>query len=213
MTDVVNAPALDGRRLYLVCDASFEQAEAALTAGVEILQLRDRTLDDGELLRRASELAELAHRHGALFFVNDRPDIALVCGADGVHVGQADLPTSAIRELAGDRLLIGRSTHTPKQIQAALAESNDYLSVGPVHATPTKPGRPAVGLELVAHAAATVSRPWFAIGGIDATTLPAVTGAGATRVAVVRAVTDDADPAAATIALKRALGDEPARGS
>lgn len=211
MSDMETKSSLADRRLYLVCDASFDQAEAALTAGVDILQLRDRTLDDRELLCRAKSLAELAHRHGALFFVNDRADVALASGADGVHVGQADLPPEAIREIAGDRLLIGLSTHTPEQIQAALAEPIDYLSMGPVYSTPTKPGRPAVGLELVAFAAATVDLPWFAIGGVDAETLSDVLCAGAKRVAIVRAITEAADVAEAAANLDRALHGTPVR--
>ncbi len=193
------------RRLYLVCDAGFAGVEEALAGGVDVLQLRDRSLGDNELLTRALEWAEIAHRHGALFFVNDRPDIALLSGADGVHVGQDDLPPAAVRELAGDRLLIGRSTHTPEQIRAAMDEPVDYIAVGPVHATPTKPGRPAVGIELVEVAAREASKPWFAIGGIDATNVASVTQAGATRVVVLRAIAQAPDPHAAATALRDAL--------
>jgi thiamine-phosphate pyrophosphorylase len=146
---------------------------------------------------------EQAHAAGALFVVNDRPDVALLAGADGVHVGQDDLPPRAVRELVGDGLLIGLSTHAPAEIDAA--EGVDYIGVGPVHATPTKPGRPAVGLDLVRYAAAHARVPWFAIGGLDGATAPAVVEAGATRLAVVRAVCGAADPGAAAGSLAALL--------
>jgi thiamine-phosphate pyrophosphorylase len=130
--------------------------------------------------------------------------VALLVGADGVHVGQDDLPPVEVRRLVGEELLVGLSTHAPAELEAA--SEVDYVGVGPVHATPTKPGRPAVGLELVRHAAAHARLPWFAIGGVDATTAPAVVEAGATRLAVVRAITRANDPRAAAAALRAALG-------
>jgi thiamine-phosphate pyrophosphorylase len=204
-------PSLDGRSLYLVCDAAFTGVAEALRGGVGIVQLRDRRLPDGELLAHARMLAELVHAHGGLFLVNDRVDVALLAGADGVHVGQEDISPRDVRELCGDRLLIGLSTHNEQQIAAAA--DVDYIGVGPVVATPTKPGRPSVGLELVRHAAARVSRPWFAIGGIDAETAPAVVAAGATRLAVVRAITDAPDPRSAAEALSAATGPRPRSAS
>lgn len=195
--------ALDGRSLYLVCDATFAGVEQALLGGVQIVQLRERALQDGALLRHACALADLVHAHGGLFLVNDRVDIALVCGADGVHVGQDDLPPEAVRRLTGERLLVGLSTHSPAQIDAA--SGVDYIGVGPVHATPTKPGRPAVGHELVRYAAAHARLPWFAIGGVDLDTAPAVIAAGASRIAVVRALTEASDPRAVAERLRRAL--------
>ena len=191
--------SLAGRNLYLVCDASFAGVEAALRGGVDIVQLRDRTLPDRDLLAYARMLAALVHEHGGVFLVNDRADIALLSGADGVHVGQDDVSPRDVRRLCGDELLIGLSTHSEQQI--ATAADVDYLGVGPVFATPTKPGRPSVGLELVRHAAARVELPWFAIGGIDAANGAAVAAAGATRAAVVRAITHAADPRAAAAAL------------
>jgi thiamine-phosphate pyrophosphorylase len=153
--------------------------------------------------------AAAAHRHGALFVVNDRPDVALALGADGVHVGQGDLPPTFVRGLVGPDVLIGLSTHSASQWRQAAPEA-DYLCAGPVYETPTKPGRAAAGLAYVraaadADGAAGSPRPWFAIGGIDATTLPHVVDAGASRVVVVRAVTEAEDPAAAVRALLEAL--------
>lgn len=195
--------SLDGRTLYLVCDATFAGVEQALRGGVQIVQLRERALPDAALLRHACSLAELVHAHGGIFVINDRVDIALLCGADGVHVGQDDLPPEGVRRLTGEGLLIGLSTHSPAQIDAALGV--DYIGVGPVHATPTKPGRPAVGCELVRYAAAHARVPWFAIGGIDLASAPAVIAAGASRIAVVRALTDASDPQAVAEQLRRLL--------
>src|SRR5690242_13216595 len=157
--------ALERARLYLVCDASFSQVAEAVAGGVDLVQLRERGLDDGALLETARRMREQAHQAGALFLVNDRPDVALLSGADGVHVGQDDLPPRAVRQLVGEDLLVGLSTHAPAEIDAAA--DVDYLGVGPVHATPTKPGRPAVGLELVGYAVEHARVPWFAIGGVD----------------------------------------------
>ncbi len=195
--------ALRRSRLYLVCDAGFTQIAAAVRGGVEIVQLRERTLDDGALLEAARRMRREAHAAGALFLINDRPDVALLAGADGVHVGQDDLPPAAVRQLVGGNLLIGLSTHAPAEIDAAA--DVDYIGVGPVHATPTKPGRPAVGLALVRYAAGHARVPWFAIGGVDGDTAPAVIGAGATRVAVVRAICGVPDPEAAAARLAASL--------
>jgi len=194
--------ALAVARLYVVTGAREalgdlpQFLEAILSAGVAAVQLREKEAEAGDLLRWGAVFRAAAGRHGALFVVNDRPDVALALGADGVHLGQDDLPVPFVRELVGPDVLIGLSTHDAAQLAAAPPEA-DYVCVGPVHQTPTKPGRPATGVELVRAAAEREGRPWFAIGGIDRETLPAVVSAGARRVAVVRAVTDAPDPGAA----------------
>ena len=191
--------AVNGR-LYLVCEARPRDfLRRALAGGVDVIQLRDRTLDDDGVVRAAEDFRAAADEFGVPFILNDRPDLVDATGADGVHLGQDDgaCPETGIR---------GRSTHAPEQAQAE--READYLSIGPVWATPTKPGRPAVGLEYVAYAARTVSKPWFAIGGLDAHTLPAAVEAGAKRAVVVRAITDAADPEAAARELSELLGVE-----
>ncbi len=206
--------------LYLCTDARRERgdlaqfADAALAGGVDIIQLRDKgsageqrfgPLEARQELAALDILAEAARRHGALLAVNDRADIARAAGADVLHLGQDDLPLPAARDIVGDTL-IGRSTHDADQLGAALAEDVDYFCVGPCWPTPTKPGRPAPGLDLVRTAAATgTATPWFAIGGIDAERLPEVLAAGARRVVVVRAITAADDPAAAARALQDLL--------
>ncbi|MEB3157808.1 MAG: thiamine phosphate synthase [Cyanobacteriota bacterium] len=181
--------------------------EAALTAGVRLVQYRPKQdpATDLERLRQARELRRACQRHGALFLVNDRLDLALAADADGVHLGQSDLPVAEARRLLGPERLIGRSTHAPEQLRQAVREGCDYVGVGPVHTTPSKPGRPAVGLAYVAAAAADCPIPWFAIGGIEASNLASVRQAGAQRVAVIRAITEAADPGAATQRLLREL--------
>src|SRR5689334_3552380 len=160
-------------RLYLVCAARPQSfLAAALRGGVDVIQLRDKALDDGGLVAAAREFRAAADAAGALFVLNDRPDLVADCAADGVHVGQDDGEPAAARAAVGGERIVGRSTHTPAQLAAAEADPDvDYYAVGPVHATPTKPGRPAAGLAYVAHAAGAATKPWFAIGGIDATTL------------------------------------------
>lgn len=195
-------------RLYLVADAAMEDAavEAALAGGVDMLQLRDPALDDDGVLARAAAWRTLCDGHGALLWVNDRPDLARRAGADGVHVGQQDMPVERARELAGPELLVGVSTHAPDQLEAAIAAGADQLSVGPVWETPTKPGRPAAGIGYVRAAAARrPPQPWFAIGGIDASNVSEVVAAGAERIVVVRTIRDAADPGAAAAALRAAL--------
>lgn len=190
-------------RLYLVCDARPQAfLEAAIRGGVDIVQLRDKTLDDAGLIAAAATFRAAAAATGALFVLNDRPDLVAACGADGVHVGQSDGSVAAARAAIGPDRIVGRSTHAPAQGAEADADPDvDYLAVGPVHATPTKPGRPAAGLEYVAWAAAHVTTPWFAIGGLDADTVGAVTAHGASRIVVVRAIADAPDPEAAARAL------------
>jgi thiamine-phosphate pyrophosphorylase len=194
-------------RLYLVTDARETQGdleaflEAVLAAGVDIVQLREKDAEAGDLLRWSHAFRAAADRHGALFVINDRPDIALAVGADGVHVGQNDLTVGIVRSLVGPELIVGLSTHSSDEYDSAPSGA-DYLCAGPVYATPTKPGRAATGLEIVSHAASrerdgSERRPWFAIGGIDPATLPDIVAMGATRIVVVRAITADPDPAAA----------------
>jgi thiamine-phosphate pyrophosphorylase len=185
-------------RLYLVCEARPRDfLRRALAGGVDIIQLRDRSLDDDGIVRAAEEFRAAADEHGVPFILNDRPDLVERCGADGVHLGQDDglFPPSGIR---------GRSTHAPEQ--ALAAREADSLSIGPVWETPTKPGRPATGIDYVRWAAEHVTdRPWFAIGGIDAGNLREVVEAGARRIVVVRAITEAADPEAAARELRDGL--------
>jgi thiamine-phosphate pyrophosphorylase len=198
---------LDTARLYLCTDARTERgdlaefADAALAGGVDIIQLRDKAngapLEAKQELAALEVLAEACARHDALLAVNDRADVALAVDADVLHLGQDDLPVRIARRVIGDDPVIGRSTHSVEQAQAAAAEPGvDYFCTGPCWPTPTKPGRPAPGLDLV-RATTGASRPWFAIGGIDLERLPEVLAAGASRVVVVRAITQAEDPAAA----------------
>ncbi len=195
-------------RLYLVCDARpLEWLRAALRGGVDLIQLRDRSLDDAGLIEAAIAFRTAAEEAGALFMLNDRPDLVAACGADGVHVGQDDATPAEARAAIGPDRIVGRSTHAPDQADAAQADPDvDYLAVGPVHETPTKPGRPAAGLEYVAYAARTVTKPWFAIGGLDTGNVDAVLQRGAERIVVVRAITQADDPEAAARALEERLG-------
>jgi thiamine-phosphate pyrophosphorylase len=204
-------------RLYLCTDARSargdlaEFVDAALTGGVDVVQLRDKTGGapiEAKLEIAALEvLAEACARHGALLSVNDRADVALAVGADVLHLGQDDIPVPLARRILGDDVVIGRSTHSVEQSRAAADEEGvDYFCTGPCWPTPTKPGREAPGLDLVrATAAFGTERPWFAIGGIDLERLPEALDAGADRVVVVRAITEAADPEAAARALRRHL--------
>lgn len=206
---------LAAARLYLICDSrpgGRELAgvlEAAIAGGVDVVQLRDKQLGDDELAGIAHAAAALCRRLGALFVVNDRPAVAMAARADGVHVGQHDMPVAEVRELVGPGMLVGLSTHAPDEIDATVAGDNpvgvDYIGVGPVHATPTKPGRPPTGLELVRYAAARAALPFFAIGGIHAGNTPAVIAAGARRIAVVRAIAAASDPERSARELRAAL--------
>jgi thiamine-phosphate pyrophosphorylase len=190
-------------------------ADAALAGGVDIIQLRDKgsvgeqrfgPLEARDELAACEILAEAARRHGALFAVNDRADIARAAGADVLHLGQGDLPLHVAREIAGPATLVGLSTHDAAQAAQAAAGAADYFCVGPCWPTPTKPGRAAPGLQLVRAAAQIAGgKPWFAIGGIDAQRLPAVLDAGARRIVVVRAITAAEDPRAAAERLSSAL--------
>ena len=198
--------------LYLCTDSRREQGDlagfldAALQGGVDIVQLREKGLEAREELALLEVVADAARRHGALWAVNDRADVAAAAGADVLHLGQDDLPVPCARRIVGAGPLVGRSTHDAAQVDAAAVEPGvDYFCVGPTWPTPTKPGRPAPGLGLTRHAAAPAPRPWFALGGIDADPLDDVLAAGARRVVVVRAITDAPDPRAAATALRARL--------
>ena len=195
---------LAAARLYVVTGARPDLAgflDAILGAGVDVIQLREKEAEAGDLLRWGETFREATERHGALFIVNDRPDVAFALDADGVHLGLNDLPPRVARELIGEDAIIGLSTHSPEQWDAAAPEA-DYLCIGPVWETPTKPGRPAAGLDAVRHAAVSgETRPWFAIGGITERNLPEVLNAGARRIVVVRAVTEAENWADAVIHL------------
>jgi thiamine-phosphate pyrophosphorylase len=193
-------------RLYLVCDERHDRfLEAALRGGVEIVQLRIKEASEHRILAIAERYARACAEHGALFVLNDRPDLVAQAGADGVHVGQDDMPVAQARSIVGPEKLVGLSTHTPSQVDAAADLEVDYIGVGPVHATPTKPGRPAVGLELVRYAADHAAVPFFAIGGIAPENVASAVDAGAQRVAVVRALTEARDPEPIARELRGAL--------
>lgn len=188
---------LAAARLYLVCDAQPDAfLDAALRGGVVIVQLRVKEGSGAAILDAARRFARICATHGALFILNDRPELVARAGADGVHVGQDDAPVAQARALVGADRIVGLSTHTPAQVDAAAGLDVDYIGVGPVHETPTKPGRPAVGLELVRYAAEHARSPFFAIGGINAGNVARVRAAGAERIAVVRALTQAPDPEA-----------------
>jgi thiamine-phosphate pyrophosphorylase len=192
--------------LYLVCDDRDDPfLEAAVSGGVDIVQLRMKDSGDDEVLAAGRRFKRVCADHEALLIVNDRPELAAAIGADGVHLGQDDASVAAARALLGEDRLVGQSTHSPAQIHAAADGGADYIGVGPVHETPTKPGRPATGLELVRYAAAHATLPFFAIGGITSANVAAVREAGATRIAVVRALTEAADPASVARGLRTAL--------
>jgi len=174
-------------------------------AGVDIVQLRDKGLPDRALLERARVAREAAHAAGALFVLNDRPDLALACDADGVHVGQDDVPAAVARRIVGPDRLVGLSTHAPDELAAAAGEPVDYVSAGPVEPTPTKPGRPGTGLDYIRLAAERSAHPFFVTGGVSPATLPAIAAAGATRFVVVRALTESPDPAAVAAELRRLI--------
>ncbi len=214
-------------RLYLVCDAGGRAPRhrelgdllgAAIAGGVDIVQLREKHLPDDELLVVANAARALCERYGPptpLLIVNDRPLVARAAGADGVHVGQDDMPVSEVRELVGPDMLIGLSTHAPAEIDAAAPSAPDgspavdYIGVGPVHETPTKPGRPSVGTELVNYASAHATVPFFAIGGLHEGNLPDVIDTGARRVCVLRAISDAEDPERAARELSKLLDAQP----
>ncbi len=182
-----------------------EVAEAALRGGADCIQWRDKRTPDRPFLETALRLREVTRRHGALFVVNDRAAVAMQAEADGIHVGHEDLPVPEVRKRVGSGMLIGRSTHSLEEAVQAESAGADYIGVGPVFATPTKPDYPAVGTALLGQIRDRIQIPWVAIGGIDLKNLALVLSAGASRVAVVRAVTGASDPAAAARAFKKEL--------
>jgi len=202
---------LDAARLYCctgVLDggAALERfLDEILGNGVDIVQLRDKSSDHPDLVAAARSFRRLADMHGALFIVNDLPRLAAESHADGVHLGQEDESPEVARGLLGEDMLIGRSTHSPDELERALKEPVDYVGVGPVSETPTKPGRSGVGLEYVRFAAETSTVPFFVTGGMNATTIPPVLQAGGSRVVVVRALTESADPGATAKELRALL--------
>ena len=196
-------------RLYFVCDArppgDLEALlRAALTGGADIVQLREKKLGRAEIERAAGTFRRVADTYSALFILNDDPELARICDADGVHVGQDDVSAEQAREVMGPQAIVGLSTHSEEQIAAGAGRPVDYISVGPVWETPTKAGRPGVGLELISHAA-DAPHPFFAIGGIDGSNAGQVVAAGAERLCAVRAIRDAADPAAAAQELRQAF--------
>jgi thiamine-phosphate pyrophosphorylase len=204
---------LRAARLYLCTDSRRSRGDlpefldAVLAAGVDVVQLREKHLEAREEVALLEVFADACRRHDRLLSVNDRADVALAVGADVLHLGQDDLPVPAARQVIGNEPLVGLSTHDAAQADAAINETGvDYFCAGPVWETPTKPGRPAAGLSLVRHVAVGApDRPWFAIGGIDLDNIDEVLAAGATRVVVVRAITEASDPAAAVAAFRARL--------
>jgi len=220
MEPALRLKRLEAARLYFVCDAAADPAELdgllglALAGGADVIQLRDKRAPGRALRAAASVFAEAAAEHGAIFIVNDEPALAVAGGADGVHLGQDDAGVAAAREVLGPGSIVGLSTHRPSQLDAALAAEGpgrpDYVSIGPVWETPTKPGRPASGLDYVRYArerATPAAMPWFAIGGIDPTNVGEVVAAGAERIVVVRAIRDAPSPGEASRRLREALPD------
>lgn len=201
--------SLGSASLYLVARARLGAGTLAdlvpelVSAGVDIVQLREKEMDKAEVREAAAPILDACRSAGIPFIVNDYPDVAAELGADGVHVGQDDAPVPAARRAAGG--LVGLSTHSRQQVIAAEPVAPDYIAVGPVYETPTKPGRSSVGLELLSFAAQHAAVPWFAIGGIDLTNVAEVVAAGARRIVVVRAITEALDPMAAAAALKAQL--------
>lgn len=204
---------LEGRRLYLCTPdrpdlASF--LEACIRGGVDIVQLREKHLEARDLLARAAVAARVCADNGVPFILNDRPDLALACRADGVHVGQDDTPPAVARSILGPHAIVGLSTHAGSEWDAASDEPVDYLSAGPVNPTPTKPGRPGTGLEYLRAVAATRTgggTPWYVTGGVTPDTVPAMAAAGARRFVVVRYLTESDEPEVAARTLRWAIDE------
>lgn len=198
-------------RLYFVCEAMPGGGDpdsllnAALGGGADIVQLREKQLDRDEIVRSAWTFRRLCDTYSALFIVNDDPWLAKSVNADGVHLGQDDVPVEQAREVLGPNAIVGLSTHSEAELAASAERPVDYVSVGPIWETPTKPGRPGTGLAYVEHAATHSPHPFFATGGIDPSNAPEVVAAGARRIVAVRAIRDAADPAAAAAGLRAAL--------
>ncbi len=208
----MTAAPLGDRRLYLCTPDRPDLARflaACIAGGVDVVQLRDKLLDARPLLARARLAADVCRALGVPFVLNDRPDLALECGAEGVHVGQDDAPPALARRVLGPGALVGFSTHAPAELDAAAAEPVDYVSVGPVSPTPTKPGRPGTGLDYLRYAAGAATRPWFVTGGVTPDTVGDMLAAGARRFVVVRWLTEAADPQAAARSLRTAIDRVP----
>lgn len=193
---------LKNAALYLITSPSenlIPIVDDALQGGVSLVQYRDKDItDDNVRLAQAQQICQLCHKYDALFIVNDRVDLALAVEADGVHLGQQDVPVALARQILGSGKIIGRSTTNPEEMQKAIAEEADYIGVGPVYKTPTKPTKAAAGFEYIRYAAANSPLPWFAIGGINLNNLQNVLEAGAQRVSVVRAIMQAEQPALVT---------------
>jgi thiamine-phosphate pyrophosphorylase len=206
--------SLDQRRLYL-CTPDRPDLETFVAAcvggGVDVVQLRDKALEARAVLDRASRLARRCAALGVPFVLNDRPDLALAAGADGVHVGQDDAPPELARRILGPGAIVGLSTHAPTELDAATAEPVDYLSAGPVSPTPTKPGRPGTGVGYVAEATRRSPVPVFVTGGVTPERVPELVAAGVRHFVVVRWLTEADDPAGAAQALRRTIDHEIAR--
>ncbi len=211
---------LAAARLYLVCGSISDSPplgglalpdllREAVAGGVDIVQVREKQLPDDQLVAVANAARALCERLGALLIVNDRPLVAREVGADGVHVGQDDMPVAQVRELVGPDMLIGLSTHSPREIDAVDGSLVDYIGVGPIHETPTKAGRAAVGLELVRYAAAHAPVPFFAIGGLDAGNALEAIDAGARRLCVLRAIASAGHPQSAARELRHLIDAHP----
>jgi thiamine-phosphate pyrophosphorylase len=209
----VPKPSVSDARLYLCTDGRRDRGDLAefldtvLAGGVDIIQLREKNLEAREELALLEVFRDACDRHGKLLAVNDRADVAYAARPDVLHLGQDDLPVTVAREILGDDIVIGRSTHSAAEASAAAVEEGvDYFCCGPVWPTPTKPGRPAPGPPLLRHAASLgTSRPWFGIGGIDLANLDEVMSHGVSRVVVVRAITDADDPGAAAAEFAKRL--------
>jgi thiamine-phosphate pyrophosphorylase len=200
---------LRSAHLYLVCDERPDEfLVSALSGGVDIVQLRMKDGSDESIVGAGRRFAAAAAEHGALFILNDRPDLVAATGADGVHIGQDDASVTDARAIVGPERIVGLSTHSTAQVDEASSAPVDYIGVGPIHETPTKPGRPAVGLDLVRYARAHATVPFFAIGGISPANVDGVRDAGATRIAVVRALTDAQDVENAARSLRTAIAAE-----
>jgi len=197
-----------GRSLYL-CTGDRPDLEtfvaACIAGGVDVVQLRDKQLEARQVIARGKVAARVCAESGVPFIVNDRPDLALEIGADGVHVGQDDAPASLARSILGADAVIGLSTHDEAQLEASIAEPVDYVSAGPVEATPTKPGRPGTGTGYIGFAVARSRRPVFVTGGVTPPTVAPLAAAGARCFVVVRYLTESDDPRRAAAALRRAI--------
>jgi thiamine-phosphate pyrophosphorylase len=202
---------LQDSTLYLVTPTSPKAAPlddflaSVLDAGVDIVQLREKEMEVKPLMLFGEVARKRTQEAGAILIINDRVDVAIAVGADGVHLGQEDLPPDVARLQMGKDPLIGLSTHTREEVLLSNDSDADYIGVGPVHETPTKLGRPAAGVDLVTFASSNAEKPFFAIGGIDPENVEKVIAAGATRISVLRALTEAENPASVARNLKRAL--------